>query len=208
MPRPAQIFARLSAGTLLGTLLGLAAIFNVSACSALPFPGLATKQNCPNVHKLNEAWANLLIESGTGLTPEDFTSPDSSPFKLGGLGDVKVKELREVVSDACVYTLQPDAIGYDGASGVLIYSTTPVDRSKVDAVLKANDWRSETTVKSPKQDQRWSHSRCGSAIEMTRIVQGRPELIGGFVEVFSKQLEAALPDAKFALTMTFPASCD
>ncbi|MDI6023170.1 hypothetical protein QBL02_06390 [Leucobacter sp. UT-8R-CII-1-4] len=204
MPRLAQIFARLS----VGTLVGIAAIFNITACSALPFPNMAAKQNCPKAHDLNEAWANLLIESGTGLTPEDFTSPDSSPFTLGGLNDVKVKELREVVSEACVYALQHDAIGYDGASGVLIYSTKPVDRSKVDAVLKANGWRSETTVKSPKQDQSWSHSLCGSATEMTRIVQGRPELIGGFVEVFSKQLEAALPNAQFALAMTFPASCD
>lgn len=203
MSRSAQMFARLS----IGALLGLIATFSVTGCSAIPLLGSSTNANCPKAHDLNVAWGNLLIESGTGLTSQDFTSLDSSPYRLGGLRDVEVGELRDLLKEACVYTLQRDAVGYDGASGVFIYSIKAVDRSKIDAVLKLNGWRNETTMQSPQQDQSWSHKVCGNATEMTRIVQGKPELIGGFVETFSQQLEAAFPDAKYALAMTFPASC-
>lgn len=203
MPRPVQVFARL----LIGTSLCFGTLFTAVGCSALALPGLSSNTNCPKAHDLNVAWGNLLIESGTGLSAEDFTSLNSSPYKLGKLGDVQLKELRDALNSACVYTLQPNAVGYEGASGVFIYTTEPVDRSKVDSVLKSNGWRSETIMKSPDQDQSWSNSVCGSATEMTRIAQGKPELVGGFVETFSKQLEAALPDAQFALAMTFPANC-
>lgn len=204
MSRMAQILARVSTGV----LLAFGSLLAVTGCSAISLPGLSSNANCPKAHDLNVAWGNLLIESGIGLTADDFTKLDSSPYALGGLGDVRVKELRDLIGDACVYSLQSDAVGYEGASGVFIYSAEAVDRSKVDTVLKLNGWRSETTVKSPDQDQSWSHNLCGKATEMTRIAQGKPELVGGFVEVFSKQLEYALPDTKFALAMTFPENCD
>lgn len=191
----------------LSVLIGASALLMTTGCSLLPLPGVAQNSHCPKPHDLNVAWGNLLIESGIGLTAEDFTSLDSSPYRLGSMNNIDSRELREAIGEACVYVLQQDAPGFEEANGVFIYATDPVDRERIDATLKTTGWRSETTVKSPEQDQSWSHKECGEATEMTRIAQGKPELVGGFVESFSQQLKAALPHTSYALAMNFPSSC-
>lgn len=157
---------------------------SLGGCASLPvgLSALAPQvaDDCAPAVELNSAFNWLLVQSGAGFGKSELMDPAEGPFLAVTPNALNPAELREVLAKSCVYESQENAPGFDADGAWFVVSDVEVAHATVEQALGS------------------CAIRPNALQDYTDVVQGNPEIVGGYVEEFSLGLAEIFPNAKYA----------